>query len=523
MGKVKLYDIAKELNLTSKEVLEMAKKLNIEAKSHLSSIEDDEANRLREKIKESKKETKKETKKTNNEKQEKKSERGGAPVIIRREVIIADDKNAPKANEKKEEKINNKLGFVERKNNKDYNIVYRNKTAKPMTVDELFGIKKETPKQPEKVEPKTENIKEKVEIKENKMDVEISKKDAEKPSSVKQEDKQEVRKEFNQERKAENKNAHNANNRNVNNYNNRNTNNNRDFRQNNNNNNNNRFNKDRNNNNPKFGNRNNQNPANGNKFDNKNRQGGNPRFGGNRPLDERGIEKNIKDIMAVETIEKEPAREYNKSIDKQKQNNKFDDTRATKKNTKSRKNSQNGEINEHKLKGLKRTNQLSNMFDDQEGGMLDYYDLTTQRGKKGKKKLLKEEERNKQKIFKLEEITISETITVKDFAAELKKTSAEIIKKLLGYGVMATLNNEIDFDTASLIADEFGIKVNKKETVTEEDILFDDSEDREEELETRPPVVVVMGHVDHGKTSLLDAVKNSIMNALYIVQLEEIS
>ena len=505
MGKVKLYDIAKELNLTSKEVLEMAKKLNIEAKSHLSSIEDDEANRLREKIKESKKETKK----TNNEKQEKKSERSGAPVIIRREVIIADDKNAPKANEKKEEKTNNKLGFVERKNNKDYNIVYRNKTAKPMTVDELFGIKKETPKQPEKVEPKTENIKEKVEIKENKMDVEISKKDAEKPSSVKQEDKQEVRKEFNQERKAENKNAHNANNRNVNNYNNRNTNNNRDFRQNNNNNNNNRFNKDRNNNNPKFGNRNNQNPANGNKFDNKNRQGGNPRFGGNRPLDERGIEKNIKDIMAVETIEKEPAREYNKSIDKQKQNNKFDDTRATKKNTKSRKNNQNGEINEHKLKGLKRTNQLSNMFDDQEGGMLDYYDLTTQRGKKGKKKLLKEEERNKQKIFKLEEITISETITVKDFAAELKKTSAEIIKKLLGYGVMATLNNEIDFDTASLIADEFGVKVNKKETVTEEDILFDDSEDREEELETRPPVVVVMGHVDHGKTSLLDAVKHS--------------
>ena len=153
---------------------------------------------------------------------------------------------------------------------------------------------------------------------------------------------------------------------------------------------------------------------------------------------------------------------------------------------------------------------LSNMFNDQEGGMLDYYDLTTQRGKKGKKKQTKElEGRNKQKIFKLEEITIPENITVKDFAAELKKTTAEVIKKLLGYGVMATINNEIDFDTASLIADEFGVKVNKKETITEEDILFDESEDKEEDLVTRPPVVVVMGHVDHGKTSLLDAVKKT--------------
>ena len=70
------------------------------------------------------------------------------------------------------------------------------------------------------------------------------------------------------------------------------------------------------------------------------------------------------------------------------------------------------------------------MFDDQEGGMLDYYDLTTQRGRRGKKKNNKNQgERTKQKIFKLEEITIPENITVKDFAAELKKTTAEVIKK----------------------------------------------------------------------------------------------
>ena len=151
-----------------------------------------------------------------------------------------------------------------------------------------------------------------------------------------------------------------------------------------------------------------------------------------------------------------------------------------------------------KLQDLKQTNSLSTMFSDQDGGMLDYYDLSTRRGKKNKKKNAKNQKptESKQKIFKLTEITIPETISVKDLAAELKKTSSEVIKKLLGYGIMATINNDIDFDTAYLIAQEFGVTAKKKNIVKEEDILFDESEDKAEDLVPRAPVIVVMGHVD---------------------------
>ncbi|PYG88414.1 translation initiation factor IF-2, partial [Ruminiclostridium sufflavum DSM 19573] len=110
----------------------------------------------------------------------------------------------------------------------------------------------------------------------------------------------------------------------------------------------------------------------------------------------------------------------------------------------------------------------------------------------------------------LTSITIPDTLTVKELAESLKKTSTEIIKKLMSFGVMATLNNDVDFDTATIIAEEFGVKTEKAVQVSEEDILFDDIEEKDEtKLKPRPPVVVVMGHVDHGKTSLLDAIRST--------------
>lgn len=109
------------------------------------------------------------------------------------------------------------------------------------------------------------------------------------------------------------------------------------------------------------------------------------------------------------------------------------------------------------------------------------------------------------------EIEVPETITVGEFASRMGKTSAEVVKKLMMLGVMATQNQAIDFETAQLIGDDFGITVKQEIVLTKEDMLMIETEheDKAEDLVPRPPVVVVMGHVDHGKTSLLDAIRHT--------------
>ena len=160
--------------------------------------------------------------------------------------------------------------------------------------------------------------------------------------------------------------------------------------------------------------------------------------------------------------------------------------------------------------------------DKMERGKQKINSRRSQQQKQGKQSARRRQEEQQQKMRRLQmeaarkapvKVEIPDEITVGELASRMKKTAAEVVKALMMNGVMAAVNETIDFDTAAIIAEEMGCKVEKEVVVTIEERLIDTAEDKEEDLEPRAPVIVVMGHVDHGKTSLLDYIRKSSVAA----------
>ncbi len=497
MGKMKVHELAKELNIASKELVDKLVELKYDVKSHLSVLDDEDVVKIRKQMKGKVASNNS----GNNEKaQNKKEKKPIAPVIIRREVTrVAETPDVKPVQSGSGGR--NELGVVQRRTDTSMNIKYRTPPRKIGTI---------TPKKEEPVAPKAEVIEEVTKVENIKVTPEVKQEMVMEEPVVKAPEVKEVEEkkvtEINKE--VQTQVVKNEKNNEVKNADVQRSNDDRNFDGQK------RFDNDRNNYDNKISNFNRNNDGKENdRFQNRNNDGrGNDRFQNrnNQPRESK-VEKELKGILAsTEVAQKEPGRETVRTgyKDKEKDNRKFEESTKKTKNRPSKGNDEN--ISFDTLRDIQSESNFSNMFDDTESKMFDYYDLSRKKGgKKNKKKPTESKEHIDQKIFELTDIDIPETITVKELAEKLKKQAGEVIKKLLAFGILATLNNELDFDTAFLVSAEFGVTAHKKEVVSDEDILFDESDDDENDLEARPPIVVVMGHVDHGKTSLLDAIRST--------------
>ena len=529
MGKLKVYELAKEMNLTNQEMIEKLKNIGVEVKSHLSTIEDSVVEKLKGGA----------TKKS--EKAPKEDKKQEQVHIIRRNVrVINTSETGSEVNEitstadgnikksyqtntrpakqasQQTRPINNNNGQNKGRNNNSNPYANRNRfqNTRNNIVITRNGKPVEAPK-PEPVVEKKPEVVASVSVEETKPVVAPQE---EKAPVVQESQPKEVQKVENKTTEVTNTNNNTNNNQNRN-YN-KNNNYNNNNRQNRDNRDNNGFRKNNYNsqNNPNY-NRNSNDRNNNSKDYNNNRQGGfnrnnqngdrpqrNNNFRNNRQNSDNTSYQVNKFIKQAErdVIEQKETRDYsseNISRDKKKYNDK---------------NNQNMENRREKLDKNKlreehsrvSTGKLRNMEISQDG-LMDLYERDSDLRKGSGKKKKAKEEKAPIKIVPMTEVKLPETMTVKDFAEAIKKQASEVIKKLFSMGIMATVNQDIDFDTAYLIASEFGITAEKQVVVTEEDILFDDSEDAEEDLVPRPPIVVVMGHVDHCKTSLLDRLRQT--------------
>lgn len=357
--------------------------------------------------------------KNKKEEKEEKKQMGEQPFIIRREVILKDDKSKkPTQTETQKKDTRSDLGKIQKKStNQDYNIVYRDRKEKPLSVSELFGLK------PKKEEIKKEESKN-IEVKHN------TKTNKKEEKTTKTRSTQRKPRDFNEEIK----------------------------------------------------------------------KGKAQVYSETKQSTQPKIDIDINQFKDNEFEKERQGRQKDKQRE-QKQEERKPRVRRVQ--------DEFEEIDDAKLENLRRTTDLSKMFES--GQMLDYYDVSfkSRRRTSQSKRQKQQKKKELEDASKLEKIIIPEIISVKNFSQIIKKTAAEVLKKLMDYGVMTTINSSIDFDTAYLIAEEFGIKAEKRIEVSYEEQLFDDSDDKEEDLVTRPPVVVVMGHVDHGKTSLLDAIRET--------------